>query len=128
MKRKDIILWYASVGCFGIVLVPFVNFMFHLNVSNLRTLFLCVLVSTVFYIFATKRITHPKGYTAIQAMSFYKICKKEEIAKPEQCRKRTVKFKEIASKLEYTDKLELDELFEMYQLGYDLIHNGKDVK
>ena len=85
-----------------------------------------IAVSTVMYIISVKHITYPKGYTAIQAISFYKACKKEELGKPEQCKKRTVKFKEIASRYEYSKDMKLDDLFELYQIGYD-ITNGKDV-
>lgn len=118
-------MWYLSIFLFIITLVPFIFFMEHPSVSNLRYLLLMIAVSTAMYVVSVKHITHPKGYTAVQAISFYKACKKEELNKPEQCKKRTVKFKEIASRYEYSKDMELDDLLEFYQMGYN-IFNGKD--
>ena len=102
MKRRYIFLWYISIGLFIVSLVPFVDFMYHTNFSTMRTLVICISVATLCYVISTKQITYPEGYTAIQAMSFYRRCKKEGISKPEQCRKKTVKMKETALKFEFS--------------------------
>lgn len=125
LKKNHVILWYASIGMFIISLVPFFRFMDDLTLKNLVIALAFISAAAVTYVISTKLITTPDGYTATQAMTFYKACKKEHISKPEQFRKKTVKVKEIASAYEFSKDLELDVLFGMFEIGYGLL-NGKE--
>lgn len=94
--------------------------MFHLSVGNLKLCLMPLTIASVLYGVSSRKLTHPKGYTAFQAIEFYKLCSSRGFAKPELCRKNPEKFKAIASEKEYLNGLVLSELFEAYEIGYEL--------
>lgn len=103
-------------------LVPFVDFMYNANYTTLIRVLICITVSTVFYLISTKLITYPEGFTAVQAMMFYRACKKAEIGKPEQCGKKTVRLKEIAARFDFSREMETEALCELHKKGYELLN------
>ena len=92
----------------------------------MSTLIIFISAATLSYIISTKFITYPDGYTAIQAMHFYKQCKKSGISKHEQCRKKTVKIKEIASRNTFSEKMETEELVLLFDRGYELLNRKEN--
>lgn len=125
MKRNYVILWYFSILSYCFSLIPFFKFMYDLREANLFKVLFFIAFSTILYIIGTKKITLPQGYTIIQSMSFYKACKKAELGKPEQCKKHTRKFKEIAESFDFAKELNQEELITMYEIGYE-IYNRKE--
>ncbi len=90
-------------------------------VPMIKTLLVSIFIiaaTTIFYVYATKRITHPKeNYTAIQAMKFVDLCTKEGLKNPEAFSKDREKFLQIAAENDFSAKLEYAQLVEMFKTG-----------
>ena len=110
---------------FAVALVLFIQFMFKLSVPNMLSALISITIATALYISTAKAITHDKGYTAIQAITFYLACRKEGFGKIEMCKKKTVRFKEIASTFDFAKNLELEDLYEMHKIAYGILYERK---
>ena len=108
------------MALFALSIIPFIKFMFSLGVSTLVRCLIPLAAASVLYSVSTRKLTHPKGYTAFQAIEFYKLCSSRGFTKPELCRKNPEKFKSVAAEKEYLNGLVLSELFEAYEIGYEL--------
>ena len=105
---------------FVISTIIFVIFMYNTRLGILRPLLVSLAIAATSYTVSTKHITHPKGFNAVQAMVFYKACKKQEISKPEQCRKHMVKFKQTAERYSFSKTLSDSDLMELFEVGYKI--------
>lgn len=118
MKAKDVKMWYASVALLIASVLPFFWFMYRPMVNTLVISLASIAVATVFYVIATKRITHPKDkYTAVQAMKFADLCMAEGLENPETFRENREKFLQIAAANDFSAKLEFMKLVEMFKIG-----------
>ena len=121
MKRKYFLLWVLSVFLLVVALLPFFRFMFNLNTHNLVVCLLFVAPGAVLYALTEKRLTHPKGYTLFNAMEFYRYCVKNGISDIKFCRRNPDKITELALHKDYSKNLNLTELYEMYETGYEFV-------
>ena len=129
MKAKDVKLWYASVSVLIASVLPFFWFMYRPMVNTLVVSLSVIAVATVFYVIATKRITHPKDkYTAVQAMKFADLCMKEGLKNPENFRENREKFLQVAAANDFSAKLEYMQLVEMFKIGRRLQKEMKGSK
>ena len=121
-------MWCASIPLFAIATVMFIVFMFEITVSHMIQALVSIAIATCFYFVLTKKTTHKKGYTAIQAVIFYLACRKEGLGKIEMCKKKTVRFREIAETFSFAENLELDDLYEMHQIAYEILYERRSNK
>ena len=118
MKAKDVKIWYASVGLLIASVLPFFWFMYKPSTKTVAVSLAVIAVTTVFYLFASKRITHPKyKYTALHAMKFFDRCLQEGLEDPETFRENRKKLLQIAAENEFSAKLDYMQLVEMFKIG-----------
>ena len=118
MKLKDIRIWYASVGALCLCLIPFFAFMVKLQLPYLAVCLLCLTAASVFYMYATKRITHPTcKYTVFQAMKFAQTCIQAGMKNMQQIKDNKQAFMDLGKCNEWSEKLDYNQLTEMFQLG-----------
>lgn len=118
--QKKVIIWYCAFVLLVLSVVPFINLMLNKTVTNVIIVIAWLAVSSPLYAWATKHITLEKGYTAIDAIDFYKSCRKENIS-VSSLRKDQKSIRKIATEKEYAKDLELSELYELFHIGYNLI-------
>ncbi len=117
---KKIFFWYCSLALLILSVVPFFKLMLSKTVENVIIVFVWLAVSGALYVVATKMITFDKGYTAVEAIDFYKICQKENIS-AKSFKTDKEKIQKIAQKKDYSKKLEITDLYELYRIGHDLL-------
>lgn len=129
MKLQDIKIWYVSVALLCLCVIPFVLFMTKMKLSYLVVCLLCLAAAGAFYMYATKRITHPSGkYTVFQAMKFAASCKQAGMKNMQQIKENKQAFFELAKSNELSEELDFNQLTEMFHIGTQLnldIKRGK---
>ena len=129
MSAKDVKIWYGSVALLIASVFPFFYFMYRSQLKTLAISLAAIAVTTVLYVSASKRITHPKyKYTALQAMKFAQRCCEEELTNGEKCSTNKEKFLSIAAENEFSAGLKYIQLIEMYQIGKKLNNELKGRK
>lgn len=119
--KQDVKMWYLSLCGFGISVIPFVLFMFRTNFKYLLFAIATIAAATVFYLIVTKRITHPKyGYTAIQAINFYKKCNEAGFKNITICRNKRKEFEEFSKSFSFTEGLDFNQILELFSTGKKL--------
>ena len=121
MKRKYFLLWILSVALIVISVIPFFRFMFALSTHNLVIILLFLVPGAALYVVSDRKLTHPKGYSLFNAMQFYNLCKKNGLADIKVCRRNPEKVMELASHNDYAQKLNLTDIYEMYEIGYEFV-------
>ena len=120
MYKKGFIMWGASLCVFVLAVVPFIFFMFKPSSKNLAIAISVIAVGAILYIIGTKLMTHKLGFTALQAIRFYKDCYSHGFEDAKQCKKNYEEFMKIASEHEGAKKLDLQSLYEMYNVGAEI--------
>ena len=121
LTAKDVKIWYGSVVLLIASVFPFFYFMFRPRPQTLAISLAVIACTTVSYVVATKRITHAKHkYTALQAMKFFDLCDAEGLRNGSLCKENKKKFAEIASRNEFSAKLDYQQLTEMFKIGKQL--------
>lgn len=101
--------------------------MYKMTYKSIKLCAACFAVSILLYIISNKLITHKKGYTSFQALMLYKKCNKVGLTNVEQCKRKTDLLKEQAASYEQLKNLNIADLLEAYEIGYNFTH-GKDYK
>lgn len=74
-------LWYLSIGCISAGLLTFVIGMYAKNLYCWGICGLFFIAFTVLFTVSNKKLKLEQGYTVVQAMIFYKECRKAGIKK-----------------------------------------------
>ncbi len=120
MNKRNVILWIISVAMLASNIFALRYFVLHTTQEMALYYFIYLLVSIAFYVIVAKISTHPKGYTCVQALFFYIVCKKNGIATDKDYLKRVDKVEKIAKKYDFSKNLDKQDLF-------DLFKNGKNI-
>lgn len=121
MNKTNVYLWFLSVAILASNIFMLMYFAYNTNRTTSVYCFLFFVVSVSFYLIMTKISTHPKsGYTCVQAMFFYIICKKNGITTLKDCNNRFNEVQKIAKKYDFSKNLDKQDLF-------DLFKNGKNI-
>ena len=95
--------------------------MFKLEIPRLLFALTAITAAAVFYFVITKRITHPKyGYTAIQAINFYKKSCEAGFNNATTCRNKRGEFEEFSKGFSFTEGLDFNQLLEIFATGKKL--------
>ena len=107
-------------------IVYFVQFMFFLTVENMVKALIFIVLSVVLFKVGMKLVTYEKGYNVFQAIQFYWHCRKKGFVKLETCQKKTVKFREFAEQFEFAKNMEIEDLFEMYEIAHNILYRRRE--
>lgn len=126
MTARNVKIWYAAGSLFIVALIPFILFVSRPTLQHAGISLAAVSLVSVFYIFATKRITHPQDkYTAVQAMKFAQQCKKQGLRNSSNCKDNKKLFMQIAAESEALKNLEYAKALEAFQTGLRLTQEMK---
>lgn len=121
ISKKDIRnvkLWFAS---FILLAIDIVIFVICFLLEHLLWLYLvCIVILAVFatlYIRITAAITHKDGYTLIQAMHFYRVCRKAGIDAKYPSIEENDQLCRIAVQFDYSSRLTPKKVLCLYQTG-----------
>lgn len=121
MNVKSVKMWYGAVALMCLSVLPFFYFMTKLTIGTLGLSLLCIGISTAFYIFATKKMTHPQDkYTAVQAMRFAAQCHKAGFRNSTICKERKEEFMELVSANDFMKDFDFQKALYVYQTGGQL--------
>lgn len=119
--NRYINMWYCSIVCISLGLIAFVVGMYAKNLycwSFCAVMFICF---TALFIFSNKKLTLEQGYTVIQAMTFYKECKKAGIKKNYKAETAL----DVASKLDFTKNMTETQVREIYNIGEQYVRDRR---
>ncbi|MBR3767707.1 MAG: hypothetical protein IKL10_05650 [Clostridia bacterium] len=120
MNKRNVILWILSVAMLASNIFLIRYYVFHSSVKLSVYLLIYLIVGGAFYTIVTKISTHPKGYTCVQALFFYIVCKKNGITTEKAYSKHVGKVEEIAKKYEFSKNLNRSDLFDLYKNGRNI--------
>lgn len=121
---RSILLWYTSFIPLGIVAVLGVLcFLYETEIWLYVVCGALLLLWVMWYVIATKKITHKDGYTLIQAMSFFLLCKKNDIHTIPNKAERNAAMLQLAKQTDYAVSLKLAKIRELYQIGAELANH-----
>lgn len=126
LNRKSVFLWLMTAVVAVYTIVRFVCCMYIFNTKNVLQTLMLITITIFLYKVGMKLVTYEKGYNAFQAIQFYWRCRKEGLVKLESCKKKTVKFREIAEQFEFARKMKIEDLFEMYENAHDILYRKRE--
>ena len=117
---RNVKLWLASFALLALAaILAVICFL-----SNILWLyFVCgavLFAFVIWYSMANKAITHKDGYTLVQAIWFYRTCKKERIDDYKVASQKMEKIMKLAAEKDFTKGLSTMQVMRMFEVGRDL--------
>lgn len=126
MNKKGVLVWGAAIVTFIVAIIPFFMFMFKPAPERLKIALVFVAIAAVLYVVGSRMITHKKyNYTVFQANSFYNECVNNGLVTLKMCKKESEKMLDIAKNYKYSQELEANALWEMYEIGSEFEKDKK---
>ena len=121
-------MWFISVILFVVDLIMF--FLFLLNIIRILLLISLVLltVASVLYTYSNRKLKLDGGYTAVQALFFFAVCRTEKTEDDKKTMPQTELLRKTADRYDFSKHLSDEEIAGLYREGKnaaDMIKNRK---
>lgn len=128
MNKKDIRLWFAAMALVGLDAVAMVLFLAHKSILTTVICIVLVFASCILFMKTNEKIRLPEGYTAVQALFFYRKCVKAGVDNKKHAMKKIYLLREFAEKTDYAKNFDDNALISLYSQGKEVSDILKDKK